>query len=113
MPWLAVILASLREAGQGDWVAQQLGQPPVSGTITPIPHASGHWDGGLIAVAASPDAARVVARSLNAMCIPGAAGTSRLAINVRHDYSDEAAPGRQRPGKGGRGARPAGRLPAH
>ena len=112
-PWLAVILNTLQAAGQPGWTTQTLGSPPISGTITPIPHAGGHWDGGLIAVAASPVAAHALARCLNEQCIHGAAGSSRLALSVQHDYEDVIAARRPRSGNGGRGARLAGRPSAH
>ena len=112
-PWVTALLQLLQSAGQPNWAAQPFGSAPVSGALTPIPHAEGHWDGGVVAVAATPEAALALARCLNEQCIPGASGSSRLALSMQHDYAEMATTRRRRSGKAGRGARPAGRPSAH
>ena len=111
-PWAAVLLERLQAAGLRDVRGQDLGVAPAMGTLTPIPQAAGHWDGGMLLVLPTAAGAEKAATVLNGLCIPGASGSSRVGLRVTHDLEDAAVTSGGARGRAGRGARRAGRPSA-
>ena len=85
---LLTVLANKVEEWTGiQYAAQALGTRPSRHSLTPIPNPFGKWDGGIVVVTASSEEAIALASRLNDCCIPGAGGTTRLGVDLRHGYT--------------------------
>ena len=111
-PWLRALATKMGALGGPSPQLQGLEDEPTMNTMTPIAAADGTWDGGVLFVARTPEQAQKAASRLNNLCIPGASGTSRLRVNLRHDFNETGERLEPAPGKSGRRARRAGRPSA-
>ena len=111
-PWLRALATKMGSLGGPPPQLQGLEDEPAMNTLTPIAAADGNWDGGVLFVARTPDQAQMAASRLNNLCIPGASGTSRLRVNLRHDFNETGERLVPTLGKSGRRARRAGRPSA-
>ena len=113
-PWIQWVaeraVAMLPTAGQ--WTRGEMGVAPALRQITPVAGIQSSWDGGLILNAATPEEANALAQRLNGLCVGGAGGSTRLGVHLLHDGSETQHANGRRSGKGGRGARRAGRPSA-